>query len=423
MALVECVPNFSEGRNRNVIKAITDEIESVEGATLLDVDPGKATNRTVVTFAGTPEAVVKAAFQAIKKAKELIDMSGHMGEHPRMGATDVCPLVPISGITIEECVELAHKLAKRVGEELKIPVYFYEYAATSPQRKSLADIRKGEYEGLKDKLKDPNWVPDYGPASFDKKAGATVIGVREFLIAYNVNLNTRDRKLAQKIALNIRESGRAKRDEEGRILRDENGTIIKTKGNFKCVRAVGWYIDEYNMAQVSINLTNYKVTPLYRVFDECCKEAAKLGLRVTGSEVVGLIPKDALLETGRHYLLKQGKTAGVPEKELYDYYFSSDVYISAATQHDWIMGLAEAMACGLPVISSAQPFLVRDGKNGFVVGMNNPLGLAEAVVRIYREKLGRKFGAEGKKLAKEYDWKNIAKVAIGKYEGLVKRNK
>jgi len=316
MALVECVPNFSEGRNRNVIKAITDEIESVEGATLLDVDPGKATNRTVVTFAGTPEAVVEAAFQAIKKAKELIDMSGHMGEHPRMGATDVCPLVPISGITIEECVELAHKLAKRVGEELEIPVYLYEYAATSPQRKSLADIRKGEYEGLKDKLKDPNWVPDYGPASFDKKAGATVIGVREFLIAYNVNLNTRDRKLAQKIALNIRESGRAKRDEEGRILRDENGTIIKTKGNLKCVRAVGWYIDEYNMAQVSINLTNYKVTPLYRVFDECCKEAARLGLRVTGSEVVGLIPKDALLETGRHYLLKQGKTAGVPEKEL-----------------------------------------------------------------------------------------------------------
>lgn len=316
MALVECVPNFSEGRNRNVIKAITDEIEAVEGATLLDVDPGETTNRTVVTFAGTPEEVVEAAFRSIKKAKELIDMSAHKGEHPRMGATDVCPFVPISDITVDECVALAHKLAKRVGEELKIPVYLYEYAATSPQRKSLADIRKGEYEGLKDKLKDPNWVPDYGPASFDKKAGATVIGVREFLIAYNVNLNTRDRKLAQKIALNIRESGRAKRDEEGRILRDENGTIIKTKGNLKCVRAVGWYIDEYNMAQVSINLTNYKVTPLYRVFDECCKEAAKLGLRVTGSEVVGLIPKDALLETGRHYLLKQGKTAGVPEKEL-----------------------------------------------------------------------------------------------------------
>jgi glutamate formiminotransferase/formiminotetrahydrofolate cyclodeaminase len=316
MALVECIPNFSEGRDRYVIKAITDKIEAVGGVTLLDVDPGEATNRTVVTFAGTPEAVVEAAFQAIKEAKELIDMSVHKGEHPRMGATDVCPLAPISGITVDDCVALAHRLAKRVGEELEIPIYLYEYAATSPQRKSLADIRKGEYEGLKDKLKDPNWTPDYGPARFDKRAGATVIGVREFLIAYNVNLNTRDKKLAQEIALSIRERGRAKKNKEGRVLRDEKGEIIRKKGNLKCVRAVGWYIDEYNRAQVSINLTNYKVTPLYRVFDECFKEAEKLGLRVTGSEIVGLIPKDALLETGRYYLLRQGKSSGVPEKEL-----------------------------------------------------------------------------------------------------------
>ncbi len=316
MALVECVPNFSEGRNKGVIKAITDEIEKIDGVTLLDVDPGEATNRTVVTLAGTPDQVIEAAFQSIRKAKELIDMSVHKGAHPRMGATDVCPLVPISGITTEECVELAIKLAKRVGEELKIPTYLYEYAARSPARKSLADIRKGEYEGLREKLKDPDWAPDYGPAIFDKRAGATVIGVRDFLIAYNVNLNTRDRKLATEIALNIREAGRAKRDKDGKIIRDRDGKVIKTKGRLRSVKAVGWYIDEYNIAQVSINLTNYKVTPLHSVFEECCKEAEKLGLRVTGSEVVGLIPRDAMIRAGEYYLKRQGKTAGVPEKEL-----------------------------------------------------------------------------------------------------------
>lgn len=316
MALVECVPNFSEGRNKGVIKAITDEIEKIDGVTLLDVDPGEATNRTVVTLAGTPDQVIEAAFQSIRKAKELIDMSVHKGAHPRMGATDVCPLVPISGITTEECVELAIKLAKRVGEELKIPTYLYEYAARSPARKSLADIRKGEYEGLREKLKDPDWAPDYGPAIFDKRAGATVIGVRDFLIAYNVNLNTRDRKLATEIALNIREAGRAKRDKDGKIIRDRDGKVIKRKGRLRSVKAVGWYIDEYNIAQVSINLTNYKVTPLHSVFEECCKEAEKLGLRVTGSEVVGLIPRDAMIRAGEYYLKRQGKTAGVPEKEL-----------------------------------------------------------------------------------------------------------
>ncbi|MCK4328536.1 glutamate formimidoyltransferase [candidate division WOR-3 bacterium] len=316
MALVECVPNFSEGRDKNIIKAITDEIKATENVTLLDVDPGEATNRTVVTLAGTPDGVIEASFNAIKKAKELIDMSKHHGAHPRMGAADVCPLVPISGITIEECVELAHKLAKRVGDELNIPVYLYEYAATSPNRKSLADVRKGEYEALEEKLKDPFWAPDYGPARFDPGAGATVIGVREFLIAYNIDLNTRDKKLAREIALNIREAGRAKRDKNGKIIRDESGKAIKVNGKLKCTRAVGWYIDEYSMAQVSINLTNYKITPIYRVFDVCCKEADKIGLRVTGSEVVGLIPRDALLEAGKYYLSKQGKTPGVPEKEL-----------------------------------------------------------------------------------------------------------
>ncbi len=316
MALVECVPNFSEGRDKNIIKAITDEIKATENVTLLDVDPGEATNRTVVTLAGTPDGVIEASFNAIKKAKELIDMSKHHGAHPRMGAADVCPLVPISGITIEECVELAHKLAKRVGDELNIPVYLYEYAATSPNRKSLADVRKGEYEALEEKLKDPFWAPDYGPAKFDPGAGATIIGVREFLIAYNIDLNTRDKKLAREIALNIREAGRAKRDKNGKIIRDESGKAIKVNGKLKCTRAVGWYIDEYSMAQVSINLTDYKITPIYRVFDVCCKEADKIGLRVTGSEIVGLIPRDALLEAGKYYLSKQGKTPGVPEKEL-----------------------------------------------------------------------------------------------------------
>jgi len=307
MKLIECVPNFSEGRDRGVIDAIAAEISATPGALLLDLDPGAATNRTVVTFVGGPEAVEEAAFRAIRKAAALIDMSRHRGEHPRMGATDVCPFVPVSGATMEDCVAIARRLGKRVGEELGIPVYLYEAAATRAERRSLADIRKGEYEALPEKLKDPAWAPDFGPARLHREAGATVIGAREFLIAYNVNLNTRDKKLANAVAQTIREAGKTKRAADG--------TTTTVPGRFKECRAVGWYIEEFGRAQVSINLTNYNVTPLHDVFDACCEEAVKLGLRVTGSELVGLIPRAALLAAGDHYLAKQGKTTGIPEKE------------------------------------------------------------------------------------------------------------
>jgi len=306
--IVECVPNFSEGRDMNIINAIAKEIEEVEGVKLLDVDPGAATNRTVITFAGTPEGVKEAAFKAIKKAAELIDMRKHKGEHPRIGAADVVPFIPVSGVTMEECVQIAHEVAKRVAEELKIPVYLYEEAATKPERRDLANIRKGEYEGLAEKLKDPEWKPDYGEPVFNPKSGATVIGAREFLIAYNVNLNTRDKKLAHKIAKVIREKGYK--------VKDEAGNKIQVPGKLKKVKAIGWYIEEYGIAQVSINLTNYKITPLWKVFETCEEEAQKIGLRVTGSEIVGLVPKQALLDVGRHYLKKQGKNPGVPEEEL-----------------------------------------------------------------------------------------------------------
>ncbi len=317
--LVECVPNFSEGRDMNVINQITKVIEEVDGVILLDVDPGYATNRTVVTFVGPPEAVKEAAFRAIKKAAELIDMRKHKGEHPRIGATDVVPFVPVSGVTMEDCVRLAHELAKRVGEELKIPVYMYEYAATRPERQSLANIREGEYEALPKKLQDPEWKPDYGPAEFNDwvaKTGATVIGAREFLIAYNVNLNTRSKKLAHEIALNIREKGRIKRDKDGKPVLNEKGEKVRVPGKLKAVRAIGWYIEEYGFAQVSINLINYKITPLHKVFETCVEEAEKLGLRVTGSEIVGLVPKKAIVDAGKYFLEKQGRSTAVPEEEL-----------------------------------------------------------------------------------------------------------
>jgi glutamate formiminotransferase/formiminotetrahydrofolate cyclodeaminase len=307
MKLIECVPNFSEGRDRAVIDAIAAEIAATPAAVLLDVDPGATTNRTVVTFIGGPEAVEEAAFRAIKKAAALIDMTRHRGEHPRLGATDVCPFVPVAGATIADCVAIAKRLGKRVGEELGIPVYLYEAAATRPERRSLADIRKGEYEALPEKMKDAAFAPDFGPAKFNAQSGATVIGAREFLIAYNVNLNTRDKKLANAIAQALREAGKSKKGADG--------TTTNVRGRFKECRAVGWYIEEFGRAQVSINLTNYKVTPLHEVFDAACEEAAKLGLRVTGSELVGLIPREALLAAGDHYLAKQGKTTGVPEKE------------------------------------------------------------------------------------------------------------
>ena len=316
MKLVECVPNFSEGRNREKISAITKEIESTPQVNLLDVDPGESTNRTVVTFIGSPEGVKEAAFKAIKKAAEVLDMSKHKGAHGRIGATDVCPFVPVSGVTMEDCIQLAHELGERVAKELGIPVYLYEEAAQKPERKNLANIRTGEYEGLPEKLKDPEWAPDYGKPVFNPKAGATVIGAREFLIAYNINLNTRDRRLAHEIALTLRERGRAKRDKDGNIVRDAEGKAIKIPGKFKDVKAVGWYIEDYEIAQISINFINYKITPPHVVFDETIKEAEKIGLRVTGSELVGLIPKEALLMAGRHYLTKQGKSPGVPEEDL-----------------------------------------------------------------------------------------------------------
>jgi glutamate formiminotransferase / formiminotetrahydrofolate cyclodeaminase len=316
MKIVECVPNFSEGRDREKIRAITQEIERTPDVKLLDVDPGESTNRTVVTFIGSPDGVKEAAFRAIRRAAEIIDMTKHKGAHSRIGATDVCPFVPVSEVTMEDCVRLAHELAQRVAGELRIPVYLYEEAAQKEERRNLANIRGGEYEGLPEKLKDPQWAPDYGDPIFNPKSGATVIGAREFLIAYNINLNTRDRRLAHEIALQLRESGRAKRDSEGNIAKDAEGTTVMLPGRFKHLKAVGWYIEDYGVAQISINFTNYKVTPPHVVFDEAVKQAERLGLRVTGSELVGLIPKEALLMAGRYYLDKQGKSSGVPEEEL-----------------------------------------------------------------------------------------------------------
>lgn len=316
MRLVECVPNFSEGRDRKVIDGIADAIRTVNGVSLLDVDPGVSTNRTVITFVGEPDAAVEAAFRAIAKASNLIDMSNHHGEHPRMGATDVCPFVPVTGITMQECAQLAERLGKRVGEELGIPVYLYAEAAKRADRKSLADIRKGEYEALPTKLADPSFKPDFGPAKFNSVSGATVIGARPFLIAYNVNLNTKSKKLANEIAFSIREAGRNKKDEAGELVRDETGNAIKVPGTLRSCRAVGWYVDEYQRAQVSINLIDFEETSLHQAFDECCRQAERLGARVTGSEIVGLVPLKPMLQAGRYYLAKQGRSTGVADAEL-----------------------------------------------------------------------------------------------------------
>ena len=314
--LVECVPNFSEGRDLNIIKQITDEIEKVDGVRLLDVDPGKATNRTVVTFVGHPKAVIEAAYQAIKKASELIDMSKHSGEHPRMGATDVCPLIPISGITMEETAAYAHELGKRVGESLQIPVFMYEAAATSPDRQNLAIIRAGEYEGMAAKLKDPKWHPDYGTNIFNERAGATVIGARDFLVAYNVNLNTTSVRRANSVAFDVRENGRIKTDANGKNVLDASGEPIRIPGACKSVKAIGWYIEEYGIAQISMNLTNINETPLHIAFDACCQSAQGRGLRVTGSELVGLVPKSVLIDAGKHFLKQQKRSVGISENEL-----------------------------------------------------------------------------------------------------------
>lgn len=316
MKLIECVPNFSEGRNQDVIDQITAEISSVSNVKLLDVDPGKDTNRTVVTFAGNPDNVIEAAFLAISKASELIDMSKHEGAHPRMGATDVCPLIPIKGVSVEECIEYSHKLAQKVAQKLKIPIFMYEKSALSESRQNLAKIRQGEYEGMSDKLKLKEWKPDYGPNKLNIKSGVTGIGVREFLIAYNINLNTSDKKIASDIALDIREAGRAKRDKGGKIIRDKNGIMMKIPGSLKFVKAVGWFLEEYNIAQVSMNLINYKKTSIHKVFEEVRKQAQKRGLRVTGSELVGLIPLDSLLDAGKYYLNEQNKSSGVSNNQL-----------------------------------------------------------------------------------------------------------
>src|ERR1700758_2112996 len=318
--LIECVPNFSEGRDQKVIRQITDAIKSVEGVSLLDVDPGASTNRTVVTFVGNPEAAVEAAFCAIKKAAELIDMRKHKGAHPRMGATDVCPFIPVSNVSWEEAIECANKLGKRVGEELGIPVYLYEKAARDKSRSNLAVIRAGEYEGFAEKIKKPEWQPDYGPANIGS-AGATVIGAREFLVAYNANLNTKSVRRANSVAFDVREQGRFKTEDgtpTGKKVLDKNGEPVRIPGMLKHVKAIGWFVKEYGIAQVSMNLTNIEETPLHLAFDACVESAAKRGLRATGSEIVGMVPKKSLVDAGRYFLKKQQWSEGVSEEELID---------------------------------------------------------------------------------------------------------
>ncbi len=317
--IIECVPNFSEGREMEVIRLITETIEKVQGIKLLNVDPGYATNRTVVTFAGEPDSVVEAAFQAIKKASDLIDMRHHSGEHPRFGATDVCPLVPVSGITMEETIQYARALAKRVGDELRIPVYCYEQAAYQPKRQSLANCRSGEYEGLPVKVVSKDWKPDFGPAQFNARSGAIAIGARNFLVAYNVNLNTTSVRRANSIAFDVREAGRILREGDpltGKIVNDEKGEPVRIPGTLKKVRAIGWYIREYRMAQISMNLTDIAVTPVHAAFDEVCERAAERGIRVTGSELIGVVPLKCMLDAGKYFLHKQKRSSGIPDEEI-----------------------------------------------------------------------------------------------------------
>ncbi|HEV3393302.1 MAG TPA: glutamate formimidoyltransferase [Chthoniobacterales bacterium] len=319
--LIECVPNFSEGRDENIIRQITDAIKSTDGVSLLDVDPGATTNRTVVTLVGTPDAAIEAAFRGIKKAAELIDMRKHKGAHPRMGATDVCPFIPVSGVTWEEAIECAKKLGKRVGDELGIPVYLYEKAAKEKSRSNLAVVRAGEYEGFAEKIKKPEWKPDFGPAKFNEKAGATAIGAREFLVAYNVNLNTKSVRRANSIAFDVREQGRFKTEDgtpSGKKVLDEKGEPVRIPGMLKHVKAIGWFVKEYGIAQVSMNLTDIDETPLHVAFDACVESAIQRGLRVTGSEIVGMVPKKCLTDAGRYFLRKQKWSEGASEEELID---------------------------------------------------------------------------------------------------------
>ena len=320
--LIECVPNISEGRDKEKIELISKVVEKVEGVKLLNVDPGNATNRTVITFIGEPQNVIDAAFLLVKTAQENIDMSTHKGEHPRMGATDVCPLVPISNITMQETVEWAQKLAKKIGNELGIPVYCYEEAATKPERKNLANCRSGEYEAMSKKIETKEWKPDYGPDKFNetvKKSGVTAVGARDFLIAYNVNLNTTSTRRANSIAFDIREAGRIKREGgklDGKIIKDKKGNPLREPGMFKSVKGIGWFIKEYNIAQISYNLTDINESPLHLVFDKTCEQATKKGIRVTGSELIGLVPKKVLIDAGEYFLNKQKRSLGVPESEI-----------------------------------------------------------------------------------------------------------
>ncbi len=317
--LIECVPNFSEGLDLSIIKQITDECEKVDGIKLLNVDPGKTTNRTVVTFVGNPQAVIDAAFNAIKKAGELIDMSKHKGEHPRMGATDVCPLIPIKNISLEQTAIYAQKLAKRVGEELNLPIYLYEEAQTNKKRSNLSEIRAGEYEGYFKKILLPEWKPDFGPQIFDEKRGATVIGARDFLVAYNINLNTTSTRRANSIAFDVREAGRVLRDGDpitGKIILNADGSPKSIPGSLKSVKAIGWFIQEYGVCQISMNLTNINITPIHIAFDEVVKKASDRGIRVTGSELIGLIPLKGMLDAGKYFLNKQKRSVGVSESEL-----------------------------------------------------------------------------------------------------------
>ncbi|WP_372751264.1 glutamate formimidoyltransferase [Labilibaculum sp.] len=320
--LIECVPNFSEGNDMNIINQITKEIESVEGVSLIDVDPGKATNRTVVTMVGTPNEICEAAFRAVKKAAELIDMSKHSGAHPRFGATDVCPLVPVANITMEETVAYAHKLAQRIGEEAGVPVYCYEFAARTPERKNLAVCRAGEYEAVKDRISSEQWKPDFGPSEFTDavaKSGVTAVGARNFLIAYNFNLNTTSTRRANAIAFDVRERGRTKREGNpitGKIIKDENGKPVMQPGTLKATKAIGWFIEEFGVAQISMNLTDITVTSIHKAFDEVCAKAQARGIRVTGSELVGVVPLQAMLDAGKHYLRKQGRSTGIADREI-----------------------------------------------------------------------------------------------------------
>lgn len=317
--LIECVPNFSEGRDEKIIKQIADAIEGVEGIKLLNVDPGKATNRTVVTFVGEPEQVIEAAFQGAKMAAQLIDMSKHKGEHPRFGATDVCPLIPIANITMDETVVYARRLAQRMGEELGISVYCYEFAASAEERRSLANCRAGEYEGLKEKLQKPEWKPDFGPTILNERSGASAVGARNFLIAYNVNLNTTSVRRANAIAFDVREAGRVVREGDpltGKIVNDENGEPIRIPGTLKKVRAIGWFIKEYGIAQISMNLTDISVTSIHQAFDEVAERARERGMRATGSELIGVIPLKAMLDAGKYFLRKQQRSAGIPDEEI-----------------------------------------------------------------------------------------------------------